>query len=64
VDFSKTEQNNSLIAPPIQKPYSKTADLIDLVVEEKWENIFNIPLARAVKKSSESQELQWGFIIT
>ena len=49
MDFSKTEQNNSLISPPIQKPYSKTADLIDLVVEEKWENIFNIPLARGVK---------------
>ena len=44
VDFSKTEQNRGINAPPIQKPYPKNADLIDLVVEEEWENIFNIPL--------------------
>jgi SagB-type dehydrogenase family enzyme len=49
VDFSKTEQNNGVTVPPIQKPYPQTADLIDLDVEEDWENIFNIPLARAVK---------------
>jgi SagB-type dehydrogenase family enzyme len=49
VDFSKPEQNNGVSAPPIQKPYPKNADLIDLVVEEDWENIFNIPLTRAVK---------------
>jgi SagB-type dehydrogenase family enzyme len=49
VDFSKTDQNNGMNAPPIQKPYPKNADLIDLVVEEDWENIFDIPLARAVK---------------
>ncbi len=34
VDFSKTEQNNGVDAPPIQKPYPENADLIDLVVEE------------------------------
>ena len=49
VDFSKTEQNRGINAPPIQKPYPKNADLIDLVVEEEWENNFNIPLARAMK---------------
>jgi SagB-type dehydrogenase family enzyme len=49
VDFSKTEQNNGVNVPPIQKPYPKNADLIDLVVVDDWEKIFNIPLARAVK---------------
>ena len=49
VDFSKTEQNRGINAPPIQKPYPENADLIDLVVEEEWENVFNIPLARAMK---------------
>jgi SagB-type dehydrogenase family enzyme len=49
VDFSKTEQNNGVSIPHIQKPYPKNADLIDLVVKEDWDNIFNIPLARAVK---------------
>ena len=49
VDFSKTQQNKGVSAPPIQKPYPRNADLIDLVVEEDWENIFDIPLARAVK---------------
>ena len=48
-DFSKTAQNRGIIAPPIQKPYPENADLIDLVVEDEWENIFNIPLARATK---------------
>src|SRR5664280_702172 len=49
VDFSKTEQNNSVDAPLVQKPYPQNADLIDLVVEENWEKIFKIPLAKAVK---------------
>ena len=49
VDFSKTEQNNGVVAPPIEKPYPKDAELIDLAVQEDWENIFNIPFARAVK---------------
>lgn len=49
VDFSKTGQNNGISPPPIQKPYPSDADLIDLVVKDDWENMFNIPLARAVK---------------
>jgi SagB-type dehydrogenase family enzyme len=49
VDFSKTEQNNGVDAPPVQKPYPKNADLIDLEVVENWDEIFKIPLARAVK---------------
>ena len=27
VDFSKTEQNNGISPPPVQKPYPKNADL-------------------------------------
>lgn len=49
VDFSKTEQNTGIVAPPIQKPYSRDAKLINLVVEEDWEEKYKIPLARAMK---------------
>jgi hypothetical protein len=56
VDFSKTEQNNGVSIPPIQKPYPKNSDLIDLVVKEDWEDIFNIPLARAVKNRKSRRD--------
>jgi len=49
VDFSKTEQNNNIEAPPIQKPYHDDAKLIDLVFEDEWEKKYNIPLAKAIK---------------
>jgi SagB-type dehydrogenase family enzyme len=49
VDFSKTEQNKGVDVPPIEKPHSKDALLIDMVVEENWEEKFKIPLARAMK---------------
>jgi SagB-type dehydrogenase family enzyme len=49
VDFSKTEQNNGVVAPPVQKPYPEDAAPINLVVEEDWEDIYKIPLARAIK---------------
>ena len=49
VDFSKTEQNKGIEAPPIQKPYPNDAKLIDLVVEDKWEEKYTIPLAKAIK---------------
>ena len=49
IDFSKTEQNIGISAPPIEKPYYKDAKLINLVVQEKWEEKYKIPLARAMK---------------
>ncbi len=49
VDFSKTEQNRGVEAPPIQKPYSNNTELIDLVVEEEWEKKCKISLAKAIK---------------
>ena len=49
VDFSKTEQNKGIEAPPIQIPYPNDAKLIDLVVEDKWEEKYTIPLAKAIK---------------
>jgi SagB-type dehydrogenase family enzyme len=49
VDFSLTEQNKGISAPPVQKPYADDAVLIDLIVEENWEKIYSTPFARAVK---------------
>ncbi len=49
VDFSKTEQSTGVNVPPIEKPYPKDAVLINLVVENDWENKYKIPLARAIK---------------
>lgn len=56
MDFSKTEQNNGVSAPPIQKPYPMNAKLIDLLVEEEWENIYNTPFARAVKNRKSRRD--------
>lgn len=56
VDFSKTEQNMGISAPPIEKPYSKDAKLINLVVEEEWEEKYNVPLARAMKNRKSHRD--------
>jgi hypothetical protein len=49
VDFSKTEQSNGVDIPAIEKPIHADAELINLVVEENWENIYDAPLARTIK---------------
>jgi len=50
VDFSKTEQSNGIDIPAIEKPIPADAELINLVVEENWENIYRAPLARTIKE--------------
>lgn len=48
IDFSKTDQSRGIMAPPLEKPYSKDAEKIDLIVDE-WETIYDISLVKAIK---------------
>ena len=47
-DFSQTDQNRGLDAPPIEKPYSTDALRLDLVKPGGWGNIPGIDLAIAI----------------
>ena len=49
VDFSKTEQNMGLKAPPTEKPYTSDEEIINLEVNDDWESRYNVPLARVIK---------------
>ena len=48
IDFSKTDQSRGVMAPPLEKPYSKDAEKIDLIVDD-WETIYDISLVKAIK---------------
>ncbi|MDI6644820.1 MAG: SagB/ThcOx family dehydrogenase [Methanobacteriaceae archaeon] len=48
IDFSQTDQSRGVMAPPLEKPYSKDAEKIDLVMED-WETIYDISLVEAIK---------------
>lgn len=48
IDFSKTDQSRGVMAPPLEKPYSKDAEKIDLIVDD-WETIYDIGLVKAIK---------------
>lgn len=48
IDFSKTDQSRGVMAPPLEKPYSKDAEKIDLIVDD-WETKYEISLVEAIK---------------
>jgi SagB-type dehydrogenase family enzyme len=48
IDFSKTDQNRALKAPPIEKSYNSSLPRIDLPRED-WEDVFSIKLTSAIK---------------
>jgi len=49
-DFSQTDQNRGLDAPPIEKPYSTAALRFDLVKPGEWSTIPGVDLATAIGK--------------
>jgi SagB-type dehydrogenase family enzyme len=48
IDFSKTDQNRGVEAPPIEKPYSPDSKRVKLIKTD-WDQFFNISLAEAIK---------------
>ncbi len=48
IDFSQTDQNRGMDVPPIEKPYSEHAKRIDLISPDKWKNITQIDLTKAI----------------
>lgn len=58
-DFSQTDQNRGIDAPPIEKPYPPDALRIDLVSPGKWEDIPGVDLATAIgNRQSRRRYLQ------
>jgi len=49
VNFSQTDQNLGIEPPPIEKPFSADAVMIDLLKEDSWKNISAISLSEAIK---------------
>lgn len=48
IDFSETDQSMGIAAPPLEKPYPKVAEKIDLIIED-WETKYDLSLAEAIK---------------
>ncbi len=48
IDFSKTDQSQGVIAPPIEKPYSADAKRIELITTD-WDGIYDVTLSEAIK---------------
>jgi SagB-type dehydrogenase family enzyme len=48
VDFSQTDQNRGVPAPPVEQPCPADAVLIELPKPGTWRNIAEIPLAKAI----------------
>jgi SagB-type dehydrogenase family enzyme len=48
IDFSKTDQTQGMIAPPIEKPYSPDSKRIELITTD-WNEIFGITISEAIK---------------
>ncbi len=47
IDFRKTDQRMGIKPPPIEKPFPRNAQRIDLMPPEQWSNINNISLLSA-----------------
>jgi SagB-type dehydrogenase family enzyme len=48
IDFSRTDQNRGITAPPIAKPYPLDAPRISLLIED-WEKKFDLSLVSAME---------------
>ena len=48
IDFSRTDQNQGIPAPPIEKPYDKDARRIDLIPAGQWKNLLHVDLYAAI----------------
>lgn len=49
IDFSETDQNRGVAAPPIEKPYTADAVRIDLAKFGKWRDIPGVDLTKAIR---------------
>jgi SagB-type dehydrogenase family enzyme len=48
IDFSQTDQNRGVGAPPIEKPCPTGASLVDLVTPGEWEGITDVGIISAI----------------
>jgi SagB-type dehydrogenase family enzyme len=57
IDFSQTDQNQGLIAPPIEKPYKADAKTIPLELVD-WEDKYNTGLVGAIRSRESRRKFQ------
>jgi len=57
-NFTQTDQNKGVKAPPVEKPYSPEAPRIDLPTREKWNNIPNIDLISTLANRKSRRKYQ------
>jgi SagB-type dehydrogenase family enzyme len=48
IDFSRTDQNKGVSPPPIEKPFEKDRERIDLIPGDSWKNIAPVELVSAI----------------
>jgi hypothetical protein len=56
IDFSKTDQNRGIEAPPIQKPYSADAKRINLAKLVEWKKVLRVSVEEAIARRRSRRE--------
>jgi SagB-type dehydrogenase family enzyme len=56
IDFSQTDQNRGIEAPPIQKPHPTDAKRIDLAKPGEWKNILRVSVDEAIARRRSRRE--------
>jgi SagB-type dehydrogenase family enzyme len=56
IDFSKTDQNRGIEAPPIQKPYPPEAKRINLVKPGEWKSTSRLSVDEAIARRRSRRE--------
>jgi hypothetical protein len=58
VDFSRTDQNKGIPAPPVEKPCDVDVDRIDLIPKRDWRSIRRIDLMDAIERRRSHRAFQ------
>jgi SagB-type dehydrogenase family enzyme len=60
IDFSLTDQRKGIPPPPIEKPYDRKGDRIELVTKDNWQSIADINLISAIQNRESHRHFKEG----
>lgn len=58
IDFPMTDQRRGVPPPPLEKPYDKNSNRIDLPAKGNWHNILNIDLISAIANRKSHRQFR------
>lgn len=49
IDFRMTDQRRGVAPPPVEKPYARESQRIDLIAQEEWHSLAHVDLIHAIQ---------------